>query len=115
MNIKLKLQNAIEWLNNHPIQVFRYALVLLLLSFGISLMQYFFSSKQSVFVTQIPSMYAKSENTKQKFDNREIKMEKIVKELQEFKTKRDKGKLQQSDSLRIDYLFNQYQQLKNGL
>nr|DAC75472.1 TPA_exp: hypothetical protein [Elizabethkingia anophelis]DAC75603.1 TPA_exp: hypothetical protein [Elizabethkingia anophelis]DAC75639.1 TPA_exp: hypothetical protein [Elizabethkingia anophelis]DAC75668.1 TPA_exp: hypothetical protein [Elizabethkingia anophelis]DAC76291.1 TPA_exp: hypothetical protein [Elizabethkingia anophelis] len=39
-------------------------------------------------------------------------MEKIVKELELFKLKRDKGSLTKADSLRIDYLFNQYQKLK---
>lgn len=59
-------------------------------------------------------MYSKSENKKQELDSRETQMEKIVKELQKFKAKREKGILQKNDSLRIDYLFNQYQQLKNG-
>lgn len=41
-------------------------------------------------------------------------MEKIVKELEILKVKRDRHALQKEDSLRIEYLFNQYQQLKNG-
>lgn len=114
MNLKLKLQNGIVWIKQHPIQVFKYSVILLILSFGVSLLQYFFSPNQSVFVAPIPSIYSKSENKKQELDNREIKMEKIVKELQQFKSKRDNEILQKSDSLRIDYLFNQYQQLKNG-
>ena len=114
MNLKIKLQNGIVWIKQHPIQVFRYSIILLILSFGVSLLQYFFSPNQSVFVAPIPSMYSKSENKKQELDSREAQMEKIVKELQEFKAKREKGVLQKSDSLRIDYLFNQYQQLKNG-
>lgn len=41
-------------------------------------------------------------------------MEKIVNELQLLKAKRDRGELLKVDSLRIEYLFNQYQSLKNG-
>ena len=38
--------------------------------------------------------------------------EKIVEELKILKVKRDERQLQKQDSLRIEYLFNQYQQLK---
>jgi hypothetical protein len=41
-------------------------------------------------------------------------MEKIVNELKTLKVKRDQNALKKEDSLRIDYLFNQYQKLKNG-
>lgn len=41
-------------------------------------------------------------------------MKKIVVELQSLKDKRDQQKLRKEDSLRIEYLFNQYQHLKNG-
>jgi hypothetical protein len=39
-------------------------------------------------------------------------MEKIVNELKLLKVKRDRKELQKEDSLRIEYLFNQYQKLK---
>ena len=38
-------------------------------------------------------------------------MKKAIKSL---KAKRDRNALQKEDSLRIEYLFNQYQQLKNA-
>ena len=41
-------------------------------------------------------------------------MEKIVTELKSLKVKRDSHALQKEDSLRIEYLFNQFQKLKNG-
>ena len=41
-------------------------------------------------------------------------MEKIVNELKLLKVKRDHQELQKEDSLRIEYLFNQFQKLKNG-
>ncbi|MCB4235773.1 hypothetical protein LDL59_13655 [Kaistella anthropi] len=46
--------------------------------------------------------------------NQEKEMEKIVNELQTLKLKRDRKELQKEDSLRIEYLYNQYQELKNG-
>lgn len=41
-------------------------------------------------------------------------MEKIVNELKLLKVKRDRNELQKEDSLRIEYLFDQFQKLKNG-
>jgi hypothetical protein len=46
--------------------------------------------------------------------NQEKEMEKIVNELKILKMKRDRKELQKEDSLRIEYLYNQYQELKNG-
>jgi hypothetical protein len=45
--------------------------------------------------------------------NNEKEMEKIVNELKSLKVKSDRKELQKEDSLRIDYLFNQYQKLRN--
>ena len=50
----------------------------------------------------------------QNMDKSEEKIEVIVKELQSLKKKRESGPLAKNDSLRIEYLFNQYQNLKNG-
>ena len=62
----------------------------------------------------IPNMYSESDQVKAKMDESEKKMETVVKEMQLLKTKREKGPLTKNDSLRIEYLFNQYQTLKNG-
>ncbi|MFN3773445.1 hypothetical protein [Cloacibacterium normanense] len=114
MNLKNSLKKGIEYLQKNPMQVFKYSLFLLIFSFGASLVQYFFSPNMNVFTTHIPFMYSKSDYRKSEIQQQELKMEKIVKELQELKTKRDKGFLNKKDSLRIDYLFNHYQKLKNG-
>ena len=45
--------------------------------------------------------------------NNEKEMAKIVTELKSLKVKSDRKELQKEDSLRIDYLFNQYQKLRN--
>ena len=41
-------------------------------------------------------------------------MENIVEELKGLKLKRDRNELRKEDSLRIEYLYSQYQKLKNG-
>ncbi len=45
--------------------------------------------------------------------NNEKEMGKIVSELKLLKMKRDRKEFKKEDSLRIEYLFNKYQQLKN--
>ena len=45
--------------------------------------------------------------------NNDKEMEKIVNELKLLKMKSDRKELKKEDSLRIEYLFNQYQKLKN--
>ena len=44
----------------------------------------------------------------------EKEMGKIMHQLEAYKAKRDSKSLTKEDSIRIDYLFNQYQTLKNG-
>ena len=58
-------------------------------------------------------LYSKSNKSEQVGKNQEKEMEKIVNELKSLKVKSDRKELQKEDSLRIDYLFNQYQKLRN--
>ena len=58
-------------------------------------------------------MYSKSKMEQNTSVNNEKEMEKIVNELKLLKVKSDRKELQKEDSLRIDYLFNQYQKLRN--
>jgi hypothetical protein len=44
--------------------------------------------------------------------NNEREIKKIVEELKILKVKRDQKQFQKGDSLRIEYLFNQFQKLK---
>ena len=46
--------------------------------------------------------------------NNEKEMRKIVDELKSLKVKSEHKELQKEDSLRIDFLFSQYQKLKNA-
>ena len=58
-------------------------------------------------------MYSKSKMVQNTAANNDKEMEKIVNELKLLKMKSDRKELQKEDSLRIEYLFNQYQKLKN--
>lgn len=115
MKISLK-QTGQKWLNwavNNPKKFFVSAMILLSVSLITSLIHGIFFPSETIFKIKPPKLYSKSQTTQNKTINHEKEMEKIVKELETLKVKRDQKSLQKDDSLRIEYLYNQYQQLKN--
>ena len=111
--IKLIEQKWMRWAVNNPKKFYIYAMVFLSLSFIGSLIQGVFFPSDTTFKIKPPALYTKSSTTEIGFKNNEKEMEKIVNELKILKTKRDQKALLKTDSLRIEYLYNQYQQLKN--
>ena len=116
MNTTLK-QTGQKWLNwavQNPKKFFIYSMVLLSVSFIASLIQGIFFPSETAFKIRPPVLYSKNKTTQNLSENNDKEMGKIVNELKTLKIKRDQNALKKEDSLRIDYLFNQYQKLKNG-
>lgn len=116
MNTTLK-QTGQKWLNwavQNPKKFFIYSMVLLSVSFIASLIQGIFFPSETAFKIRPPVLYSKNKTTQNLSENNDKEMGKIVNELKTLKIKRDQNALKKDDSLRIDYLFNQYQKLKNG-
>ena len=116
MNTTLK-QTGQKWLNwavQNPKKFFIYSMVLLSVSFIASLIQGIFFPSETAFKIRPPVLYSKTKTTQNLSANNYKKKKKIVNELKTLKVKRDQNSLKKEDSLRIDYLFNQYQKLKNG-
>lgn len=111
---KLQFHQMKEWMMKHPKQSYKYVMILLLLSFAFSFIQYFFFTPKVAKSLMIPEMYSRSDQIKIDLDQKDQKTEIIVEELKEYKIKRESAPLTKTDSLRIEYLFNQYQNLKNG-
>ena len=88
-------------------------MVFLSVSFIGSLIQGIFFPSDNAFKIKPPILYSKSKMEQNTSVNNEKEMEKIVNELKLLKVKSDRKDLQKEDSLRIDYLFNQYQKLRN--
>ena len=88
-------------------------MVFLSVSFIGSLIQGIFFLFFFAFKIKPPILYSKSKMEQNTNVNNEKEMEKIVNELKSLKVKSDRKELQKEDSLRIDYLFNQYQKLRN--
>ncbi len=112
--IKENLYRLQKWIYQHPRKVYRYVMVVLVISFGLIFIQYYFFTPKFSFGNKIPTMYSESDQVKADMDKSEEKIDVIVNELQSLKKKRESGPLSKNDSLRIEYLFNQYQNLKNG-
>ena len=89
-------------------------MVFLSVSFIGSLIQGIFFPSESSFKIKPPILYSKSKMEQNTTINNEKEMRKIVDELKSLKVKSEHKELQKEDSLRIDYLFNQYQKLRNG-
>ncbi|MGC4128577.1 MAG: hypothetical protein QM564_03260 [Bergeyella sp.] len=116
--IKEKTANAKAWIFAHPKEFYKYSLALIFVCFTFSVIKFIFFPPSPTKGIEMPMVFSKSEekiaNQKKKNRQREAKMTVIVNELQTLKTKRENGGLSQSDSLRIEYLYNQYQNLQNG-
>ena len=112
-NIKEKYFQSKDWVMKHPKRVYKSVMVILVISFGFIFIQYYFFTPKIV-TNNFPNLYSQSDEVKSNLDKNDDKMEKIVKELQQLKHKREVGPLAKSDSIRIEYLYNQYQSLKNG-
>ena len=116
MNTFLKQtgQKWLNWATQHPKKFFIYSIVFLSVSFIGSLIQGIFFPSDNAFKIKPPILYSKSKMEQNTTTNNEKEMAKIVDELKSLKVKSDRKQLQKEDSLRIDYLFNQYQKLRNG-
>ena len=115
MNTALKQtgQKWLNWASQHPKKFFTYSMVFLSVSFIGSLIQGIFFPSDNAFKIKPPILYSKSKMEQNTNVKKKKEMEKIVNELKSLKVKSDRKELQKEDSLRIDYLFNQYQKLRN--
>lgn len=112
--VKKNGQKWLVWIVKNPKKFFMYSMAFLSVSFIISIMQGIFFPSDMTFKIKPPMLYSKSSVSQNTLKNNDKEMKKIVVELQSLKDKRDQQKLRKEDSLRIEYLFNQYQHLKNG-
>ncbi len=116
MNAFIK-QTGQRWLAGavkNPKRLYMYSMILLLVSFTGSLIQGIFFPSDTSFKIKPPVLYSNKVVSQNPISVQHKEMEKIVGELKLLKTKRDGNALQKEDSLRIEFLFNRYQQLKDG-
>lgn len=112
--MKEKINKALSWANEEkrPKKFLISFLALLFLSSIFSIVREVYFPPKATF-TSIPMMYAKSDKEKAKFQLKEAELEKVMKELHYFQQKQQEIGLTKKDSLRIEYLYNEYKKLKN--
>lgn len=103
---------CLQWMVRNPKKFFAYSMIFLSVSFVGSLIRGIFFPSETEFTIKPPVLYSKSQMVQTSTVNNEKEMKKIVEELKALKVKRDQKQLQKGDSLRIEYLFNQFQKLK---
>lgn len=116
MNAFIK-QNGKKWLElvaKNPKRFFTYSMIFLSVSFIGSLIQGIFFPSEKTFTIKPPVLYSNRGISQNTASAQDTEMEKIVSELKFLKDKRDRNALQKEDSLRIEFLFNRYQQLKDS-
>lgn len=111
-----KNSTAGKWMYANPKKFYFYAAAFILLSLIInSFLAYYNYDSKSKSNTNIPVMYQNSEQYINQDQNRREQLDNIRKEIETFRQKRNAGiAFTQADSLRIEYLYNQYQTLENA-
>ena len=88
-SIKENLLRLKDWIYKNPKKVYRYVMVVLVISFGLIFIQYYFFTPKLSSVNRIPTMFSESDQVKVDMDKSDQKMNVIVKELQSLKKKRE--------------------------
>jgi len=109
--------NIKKWIVTNPKKFYFYAMILLVVSFVANtifdIYAYKTENRKPQFI--VPSLYRGTDAVASEYENRLKEMETIAQELAEFKSKHKQGTaFTPADSLRIEYLYEQYQTLKNG-
>ena len=119
MNIisKLSQQKWFIWIVNNPKKIYIYSMIFLTVSFIVSMTYSMLNYSDKNYLITSPVVPYTNNNEIEvmniKMKQNTAKMEKIVNELKMYKEKNNKTFLTKDDSLRIEYLYNQYQNLKN--
>lgn len=111
---KQTTRKGLDWTVKNPKKFFICSMLFLSVSFVGSMIQGIFFPMETTFKIKPPVLYSKSNATSHTVENNNKEMEIIVEQLKVLKVKRDHQTLQREDSLKIEYLFNQYQKLKNA-
>lgn len=112
--IKHKGQKWLGFVVKNPKRFYMYSMIFLSVSFFGSLIQGIFFPSDKSFRIKPPLLYSDQNVGNSTISLQDEEMKKIIGELKLLKVKRDRNALHKEDSLRIEFLFNQYQQLKHG-
>lgn len=110
--MKEKYKEFIKWGNQRPKQIFVGMILMLTISAVVSTIIEIYFPPKSMFSNIVPNLYSKSDETKKDIQISQTQKENIMKELASYKEKVERGSLSSEDSLRIEYLYEQYKKVK---
>lgn len=119
MIAKLKDNNKVidikEWIKNNPKKVYIFSWGTIIISIIINIMiDIYYPNKNTNSVFNIPSLFEESDKKIIEQKGFQIEKEKILREVEILKRKKEKIGLDKNDSLRIEYLYNKYKKIGNG-
>lgn len=110
--MKDKIEQIICWFKERPKKVFISFMAISILSLIISMIaEIYFPPNPSL--VSLPKFYAESELKKEEMSKNEEKINKIMQEVENINKKIENGTISKKDSMRIEYLYEQYKTLKN--
>lgn len=104
---------AKNWVYTNPKKVYKYSMIIIVISFVFSTLQYFLFPQEVKYKSLVPSIYSQSDNFKNNEAKKEGKIEKIMVEMKSLKEKHESVGLDENDKIRLKYLNNQLEKIKN--
>lgn len=119
MKIKETILHIKEYVYQHPKAFYKYSMIILVISLLINVwIEIKYPPNYFEGVVGMPRLFKESDKKIESIrKNREKDLEKskeILDELKILGKKREMGKLTNDDSIRVEYLFNQYNEINNG-
>ncbi len=109
----LRKINKWKWARENPKKLYQYVMIFFGLLLVLNITLDFFVSKEKKQKDFLPMLYTKSDEAINQYTDKEKRLESIVEELKGLQIKREAGTLSSGDSLRVEFLYHQYQSLKN--
>lgn len=110
-----KVKSIKEWIIQNPKKVYVFSWGVIIISIIINIIvDIYIPNKTSNSAFNIPNLLAKSDDEILERKGIELKKEKILKEFQVLREKQATQGLNKNDSLRVEYLYNEYNKLNNG-
>lgn len=101
-----------EWMEKHPKTVFKYGILIIIISFVTGFLIEIYLPKNQMDVIS-PTLYQENSAVRKRLAERENKLNSIVTELQIYQEKSTKELLSSEDTTRIKYLNAEYKRIKN--
>lgn len=113
MNFLIRKISQWKWAKENPKKTYIYAMVLFVSLFVINFILEIFVFEQPKKSTLFPMLYTKSDKVIQQQKDKDEQLKIIHEELKGLQFKRENGLLNTNDSLRIEFLYEKYQTLRN--